>query len=320
MNKLIDDYEEEFLPYNGIRTFFNFEYGNDLNGKDVAFLGIPFDTGTKYCSGGRFGPKILRNYPCYGQGYNMNMKVSTRELKGIDMGDLKIINGYMTETYNRIEKAIFKIIRVGVIPIIVGGDKTICYATLAAYKKQYGTVAMIKFGADIDEQIDYEHKENLLFRAVEQKMVDPNKVIQIGVRNNRAKNECYSYRVGGITTLSMDETRLIEEGVQYLDFIIKEIKKVVGNTPCLVSFDLGFLEPAFAPAVASPQIGGLSSWETIYILENALIGLNIKGFDVVNIIPKDDSNELTAQVAGSVLSIYLSVIAKNKSKQESCYF
>ena len=299
------------------RTFMRIPESRDLDNIDFAIVGIPFDTGSSYRSGSRFGPAAIRSISAMIKPNNAILEVNVLdELKGIDYGDLSIIPGYILKTYENIEEEMKPIIDAGVIPIGLGGDHSITLAELRAVAKKHGAVSLIHFDSHLDTvDLVFGEKYNhgtMFRRAVEEGIVDPNTSIQIGMRGSLYDPDDFKttdelgYKI--IPAHKMREIGINE--------VIKQINERVGDRPVFLTFDIDFLDPAYAPGTGTPEIGGFTSWETLTIIRG-LKDLNFVGFDVVEVLPALDPTEITAYTAANLVFEYISMLAlKKKSTKE----
>ena len=142
---------QEIPRYSGIRTFGRLPHVQDLDGVDVAVVGIPFDSATTFAAGTRFGPASVREYSLMLKTYNPALDVQVYDhLSVVDYGDLATVPGYIDDSFNRITSGIRTILDAGVIPVAIGGDHSITLPQLRAFHQVYGPIALLQFDAHPD--------------------------------------------------------------------------------------------------------------------------------------------------------------------------
>ena len=296
-------------------TFMRMQRMTDLEGLDFAVVGVPFDTASSYRTGSRFGPSAIRNISSLIKPNNVNLQVNVLEsLKGADCGDVNVVPGWIHETFENIENELKPILDADVIPIILGGDHSISLANLRAIAKKHGPVAMVHFDshADINDKVfGMPHNHGTPFRrAHEEGLIDPDHVIQIGMRGSLYDPD--EHRVAeeelGFRLIAAHKVR--EMGIEGL---IKEIKDRVGDKKVFLTFDIDFVDPAYCPGTGTPEVGGFTTLETLTILRE-LKDLNFVGCDIVEVAPQYDPSEMTAFMAANVAFEFISMLAAKKNK------
>ena len=301
-----------------VRTFWRLPYMKEIpTGIDFAIVGIPFDTGASYRIGARFGPEAIRSQSLILRIHNPALDISPFEYcSGIDYGDIKVIPGFIEHSYEAIEKEYFSIIDKGVIPIALGGDHSITLAELRAIAKKHGPVALVQFDSHTDTDPDYYgHKYNHgtpFIRAVEEGLLLVEHSIQIGIRGSTySKDEIEKARRLGFEVVTAEE--MFKLGI---DKVAQMIQERVGEAKVFVTFDIDFVDPAYAPGTGTPEVGGPSSRETLELVRKGLKGLNFVGFDLVEVYPQYDPGFITALLAAHLVFEFISLIALNKRKAE----
>ena len=299
-----------------VRTFWRLPYMKEIPaGIDFAIVGIPFDTGASYRIGARFGPEAIRSQSLILRTHNPALDISPFEYcSGIDYGDIKVIPGFIEHSYEAIEKEYFSIIDKGVIPIALGGDHSITLAELRAIAKKHGPVALVQFDSHTDTDPDYYgHKYNHgtpFIRAVEEGLLLVEHSIQIGIRGSTySKDEIEKARRLGFEVVTAEE--MFKLGI---DKVAQMIQERVGEAKVFVTFDIDFVDPAYAPGTGTPEVGGPSSRETLELVRKGLKGLNFVGFDLVEVYPQYDPGFITALLAAHLVFEFISLIALNKRK------
>lgn len=301
----------------GPRTFMRLPYENTLENVDFLIMGVPFDTAASNRTGQRYGPQSIRDFSVLLRPYNPDQDINIFDYcSGIDYGDVDVIPGNVLKTYDQITEKLAPILDKGIIPIMMGGDHSITLGHLRAFAKKYGPVSLVHFDSHSDTWEDYFGEKYVhgtpFRRAVEEGLVDSQKSIQVGMRGPLyGPEDIQDARDLGYQVIPMREAR--ELG---MDNVIDNIHKRVGDNPVFVSFDIDFLDPAYAPGTGTPEVGGPTSFEALEYVRK-LDGLNIKGFDLVEVLPTYDSNEITAVAASSVIFEMVTLIALAKRRSEN---
>ena len=288
---------------------------NEVEDPDFVIFGVPFDTASSYRSGARFGPSAIRSISAMMKPNNVIMGVNIlEELKGADYGDVNVTPGYILPTYEAIVNELQPIVDAGIVPIGLGGDHSITLALMRAVAKKHGPLAMVHFDshADINDEVfgqKYNHGTPFR-RSLEEGIVDPTKSIQVGMRGSlydpnehRIAEEELGYKL-------IPAHKMVDMG---FDAVIEEIKARVGNHPVFLTFDIDFVDPAYAPGTGTPEVGGFTSRETLYMLRK-LKDLNFVAFDVVEVAPAYDHGEITSYMAANICFEYISMLALKKKE------
>ncbi len=295
--------------FSGVRTFMRLPNAPDLENSDAAIVGAPFDTATTFRVGARFGPEGIRSVSHLLRPYNPSQDVSIFEhLSVIDYGDVPVVPGYIEQSYRKIAEGLEPIHRAGVIPIVLGGDHSIALPELRAAAAVHGALALVQFDSHPDTWDAYfgeKHTHGTPFRrAVEEGLLLPERSIQVGMRGSIFDSGDWNdARELGFELISTDEIR--ELGIEET---IARIRERVGDAKVFVSFDVDFVDPAFAPGTGTPEIGGFTSREAQEFVR-ALAGINTVGFDVVEVYPQYDPAQITTLLAANVAHEFLSLTA-----------
>lgn len=293
-------------------TFMRMPKLDSAEGLDFAIAGAPFDTASSFRSGSRFGPNAIRNISAMMKPNNVILQVNIMDsLKGGDLGDFNITPGYIHPTYDAIEEGVANILKYDAVPIVLGGDHSITLAELRAVAKKYGKVALVHFDSHsdlCDEVFGQRYNHGTPFRrALEEGLIDPAHSIQIGMRGSLYDpNEHKMAAELGMELIPAHKVR--EMGFEKL---IEEIKNRVGDTPCFLTFDIDFIDPAYAPGTGTPEVGGFTSHEGLTLVRS-IKDLNFVGFDIVEVLPAYDTGEITAYLAANIVFEYLSILAAKK--------
>jgi agmatinase len=301
--------------FSGVRTFMRLPNVRDLDNSDAAIVGAPFDTATTFRVGARFGPEGIRSVSHLLRPYNPSQDVSIfDQLSVIDYGDVSVVPGYIEESFRRIAEGLEPIHRAGVVPIVLGGDHSIALPELRAAAAVHGALALVQFDAHPDTWESYfgqKHTHGTPFRrAVEEGLVKPERSMQVGMRGSLYDSDDWNAaRELGFELISTDEVR--EIGISET---IVRIRERVGDTKAYVSFDVDFVDPAFAPGTGTPEVGGFTSREA-QVLVRGLGNIDIVGCDVVEVYPAYDPAQITAFLAANVAYELLSLIAVRRREE-----
>ncbi len=298
----------------GIRTFMRLEHIQTTDNVDFVIVGVPFDTAVSNRTGARYGPQHIRNSSVLLRPFNPDQNINIFDYcSGVDYGDIDVIPGNIHRTYDNMVKGLAPILEKSIIPIILGGDHSISLGNLRAFAKQYGPVALVHFDSHSDTWDNYYGEKYMhgtpFRRAVEEGLLDVNHSIQVGMRGPLYGPECIEdARHLGFEVIPMKEIRKIG----YSE-VLNRIHKRVAGRPVFVSFDIDFLDPAYAPGTGTPEVGGPTSADALDLVRG-LDGLDILGFDLVEVLPAYDSGEITAAAASAVAFEMISLVALKKRK------
>jgi agmatinase len=298
--------------FSGVRTFMRLPNVQDLENADAAIVGAPFDTGTTFRVGARFGPEGIRSASHLLRPYNPSLDVIIFDhLSVIDYGDVPVVPGYIEESYRRIKEGLEPIHRAGVIPIVLGGDHSIALPELRAAAAVHGPLALVQFDSHPDTWDAYfgeKHTHGTPFRrAVEEGLLRPECSIQVGMRGSiYDAGDWDDARELGFDLVPTDAIRKLG-----IDETLARIRERVGDAKVYVSFDVDFVDPAFAPGTGTPEIGGFTSREAQEFVRG-LAGMDVVGCDVVEVYPAYDPAQITALLAANVAHEFLSLIAARR--------
>jgi agmatinase len=282
----------------------------DLAGVDAVVYGIPFDTATSYRTGPRFGPEAIRSASALIRPYNPGLGVNVVDaLSLVDYGDVPVSPGDTERTYAQIEEALAPIVDAGIFPVALGGDHSITLAELRALARRYGPLSLVQLDSHGDTWEQYFGQRffhgTTFKRAVEEGVIDPATSVQAGMRGSLYGAEDIDVaKEMGFTVLTTDELRDLGP-VAYG----KLVHDTVGARPVFMSFDIDFLDPAFAPGTGTPEVGGFSTAEALSFVR-ALRGVKLAGCDVVEVSPPYDGPGMqTALAAANIAYDLLSLRA-----------
>lgn len=301
--------------FSGIKTFMRLPYIKATDEVDIAIVGIPFDTGASFRVGARFGPEAIRSVSSLLRHHNEVLDVSIFEHCSIvDYGDLPVNPGYIEDSYKMIEDGLLPIIESGVIPILLGGDHSVTLPELRAIAKKHGPVALIHYDSHSDtgdKRFGRKYTHGTPFRrAIEEELILVDHSIQVGMRGSIYSRDS----LNNARKLGFELITSLEAQKQGINALIRRIMERTGNQKTFVSFDIDFVDPAFAPGTGTPEVGGFTSREALQIVRG-LKGLNLVGFDLVEVLPQYDWSQITALLAANIVYEFISLIALKKKKE-----
>jgi agmatinase len=283
----------------------------DGSAPEVIVAGVPFDLGTTNRSGARFGPSAIRDASLMlVDGDHPESGINpTRSLNAVDMGDLDIVNGYMEETLDLIEKQVRDID--GHL-VTMGGDHTITLPILRAQAERHGKgISLVHFDAHVDTWKDnfgapVGHGTPFHY-ASDEGLIDPKRSIQIGIRSP-TDTDIMSYTTDelGFTVISAEQVHL--DGVMST---IDAIRDTVGDNIAYLTFDIDGIDPSQAPGTGTPEVGGLFTWQALAILKR-LGNINWIGMDMVEVAPAYDHAQITSFAAATIMWTYMCLLAQKK--------
>jgi guanidinopropionase len=287
--------------YTGIASFFRAPASLQLTDVDIGLIGVPFDGGVTNRSGARHGPRAVRDQSTLLRRMNSATRVMPFAAARVrDLGDCWIEQPYEIQgALKEIETFYRSVTTSGIVPLSVGGDHAISLPILRAVAAQ-GPVGMVHIDAHCDTGDDYMgsrfHHGAPFRRAVEEGLLDPRRVIQIGIRGTTNDPDMWGFsQRSGMRVLAMDE--FDDKGWR---FAAEEARRVVGDGPTYLTFDIDSLDPSHAPGTGTPEAGGLTALQALRLLRE-LRGIDFVGGDLVEVSPPFDVGSLTAFNGASVL-------------------
>ena len=311
----------------GINTFMKAPYCEDIRkvgAYEAAFVGIPFDTGTTYRPGTRFGPQAVRRISAVYDGYSVDAGVDIfEELDFCDAGDVFVIPGNIEKTFDQVSKAVSHVYTSGVFPILCGGDHSLGYPNVRGIAPHIdGNVGIIHFDRHIDMQdMDMDERmhttpwywtsnahEDVEFHATHHDhshMHDvglancpPKNLVQIGIGGwygSRPGSEVARERGSSVMTMKDVEELGIQKAAEMaLELAWKGAKAVY------LSFDIDSIDPGFAPGTGTPEPGGFMPREALEMVR-LIAREGLCGMEVVEVSPPYDVNDNTSQLACRVM-------------------
>jgi len=285
-------------------------YVTNLNNLDIALVGVPYDGAVEARSGARHGPRQIRDMSSMMRAIHHITRINPYELCRIaDVGDIhfnqifdvEASHADITGFYERLHNS-------GIVPLSAGGDHSITLPIMRAIAADH-PVGMVHIDAHTDccdEEMNSKYSHGTPFRrAVEEGILDPKRTIQIGIRGAANSDECWEFGPEhGIRIVYIEEFNKL--GVEK---VIDEVRRVVGEGPTYVSFDIDSIDPSFAPGTGTPEIGGLTTIEAQGLIRG-LRGLNVVGADVVEVSPPFDSSGNTSLIAATIMYEILCILAE----------
>lgn len=303
--------DPQALPrYTGIASFFRTPYSQDLRTTDIGLIGVPFDGGVTNRSGARHGPRAVREQSTLLRRINAATGIAPFAIARVrDLGDCWLEQPYELQVaLGEIAGFYRSVVAGGVVPVSVGGDHSVSLPILRALAAG-GPVGMVHIDAHCDTGDDYMgsrfHHGAPFRRAVEEGLLDPKRVIQIGIRGTTNDPELWGFsQSAGMRVLAMDEFH--DMGWRYA---VAEARRVAGNGPTYLTFDIDSLDPAQAPGTGTPEAGGITAIEALRLLRG-LRGLDFIGGDLVEVAPAFDVGGITAFNGASILFEILCLVTE----------
>ena len=294
------------LPrFAGVPTFMRLPHVSLDNPKisdvDIGIIGVPWDSGTTNRPGPRHGPRQLRDASTMIRAQHPVSGIRPYEkLNCADLGDVSINPADIEDSMNRITSFYKTVIEKGIKPLTAGGDHLTSLPVLRAIAER-GPLGMIHFDSHTD--LFHSYFDGTMFthgtpfrRAVEENLLDPKRVIQIGIRGTQYDREDLDFADSvGIRVIKIEE--FFDRGIED---VMTEARAIVGEKETYISYDIDFIDPAFAPGTGTPEVGGPNSYEALKVVRE-LTGVKIIGADMVEVSPPFDPSSNTAFLGVSVM-------------------
>jgi agmatinase len=299
----------------GINTFIKAPYCENIRdvGKyDVAVVGAPFDMGTTYRAGCRFGPQAVRRISALYDSYNADMGVDLyEELNLCDAGDIFVIPSNIEKSFDQIDMAVAFIHEQGAFPVVIGGDHSIGYPDVRAIAPHIeGKVGIIHLDRHIDMQerdMDERMHTTPWFHASNIPNAPPANLVQMGIGGwygSRPGMKVAREKGSTVITISDVEELGIERAVEIaLECAWKDAEAV------FLSFDIDSIDSGFVPGTGSPEPGGLLPREALKALR-MVAREGICGMEVVEIAPPYDVSDMTAQLGARAIMDVLGTLVE----------
>ncbi len=300
--------------FGGIRTFARQPHTDHPERADVAVVGVPFDRGTSFRPGARFGPEAIRSASVLLRPYDPAIGIDVlTALDIVDAGDVAPMPGPTERAIEQIAEGLARLVDSGAVTLALGGDHTIALAELRVLAARHGPPALVLLDAHADTWDAYGEERYFhgtpFRRAVEEGVVDPGRSVIAGMRGS-----LYSEGdLAGAQELGFDLIRGSELRALGPDRYAERVRERVGGGPAFLSFDVDFVDPGFAPATGTPEPGGPSSAEALELVRS-LTGIRFIGFDVVEVSPPyDPPGQPTALLAANVAYAMLGLVARSRT-------
>ena len=277
---------------------------------EIGLIGVPWDGGTTNRPGARHGPRQLRDLSTMIRAVHPVSRTAPFRLANCaDLGDVAPNPADLGDTLARVTDFYTRVREAGIVPMTAGGDHLVSLPVLRALAAD-GPLGMIHFDAHTDLFKDYFGGYRLTHgtpfrRACEEGLLDPKRVVQIGIRGTMYDGEDIEFgRSEGVRIVEIEE--LMDRGPEE---VMQEAREIVGDRPTYVSFDIDFIDPAFAPGTGTPEIGGPTTFQAQQLVRY-LPGLDIVGADLVEVSPPFDPSGNTAWVGVSIMFELICALAE----------
>jgi agmatinase len=301
--------------YTGIRTFARCPHIGDVEGVDVAIVGVPFDTATSYRAGARFGPEAIRAGSMLLRPYHPALGVDVfATLSVVDWGDLEVTPGNAGRTLGQIAAGLAPLLAAGVTPLVLGGDHLVALGELRAHAEAHGPLALVLLDAHADTWDSYYGERyfhgTVFRRAAEEGLLRPEASVIAGVRGPLyAAGDLEAPGELGFELIDCEELRRMDP-VEFAN----RVRHRVGETPLFLGFDIDVIDPAFAPATGTPEVAGLLPHEALALVRS-LAGMRFAGFDLVEVSPPyDGAAQTTAMLAANIAYEFLALAAVSRTR------
>jgi agmatinase len=286
--------------YAQLATFMRLRHEADPAGHDVVVVGAPYDGGTSYRPGARFAPRSIRHESCLIHGTGIDRGPNVFDLIDVvDAGDIDLSPFSMDLAMETATAALGRLLERNGAFLMLGGDHSLSLAALRAVHAKHGRAAVLHLDAHSDTNPPvyggtYHHGTPFRW-AIEEGLVDPERMVQVGIRGHNPKPDSLDYARGHgvqiITTAELAAAPLSET--------VERIRRTAQGLPLYVSVDIDVVDPAFAPGTGTPAPGGLTSRELLTLL--GVVGeLQPVGFDVVEVSPTYDPSGITSLLAAEI--------------------
>ena len=305
-------YDPKLAPrYTDIATFMRCPLVRDATGIEIALAGIPFDGGLTNRTGARHGPREIRNQSSLMRSIHHVTKVDPYALCTIaDVGDVPFTDVFHLEpAIAEIADFFGRLHAAGAVPLSAGGDHSVTFPVLQAIAAER-PLGLVHIDAHTDTW-DYflgskYHHGSPFRRATEDGLIDPKRTIQIGIRGAQNTSEGWDYSLDhGMRVVFIEEFETL--GV---DGVIAEARRVIGDGPAYISFDVDGLDPVYTPGTGTPEAGGITTREAQALLRG-LRGMDLYGGDVVEVAPPLDPTGNTALVGATIMYEILCLLAES---------
>ncbi len=292
----------EMPRFAGHASMFRLPTQDTAAGLDVAIVGVPLDIGTSNRNGTRYGPRQIRSESVLVRPYGMATGAAPFDsFQVADTGDVALNPYSLEKCIGIIEAHYDELLTHAVIPVSLGGDHTIALPILRALARKHGPLGLVHVDAhaDVNDEMFGERITHgtIFRRAIEEGVVDPKRMVQIGLRATGYAAEDFDWaRQQGVLVVEAEAC-----WYKSLDPLMDEVRERLGpDGPSYLSFDIDGLDPSVAPGTGTPEPGGLSGSQGLEIIRGCR-GLNLIGCDLVEVSPPYDSTGNTALLAANLV-------------------
>ncbi|MGP5257387.1 agmatinase [Arthrobacter sp. MYb211] len=303
----------EVPRYAGLGTFARLPQLGSVPDYDVAIVGVPFDGGTSFRPGARFGPSNVREASrLLRPGFHPELQTTAvQSAQFVDAGDLSCTPYDNALAVQQIQEQATRLVAKDKTVIAIGGDHTIALPMIRATAAVHGPVALLHFDAHLDTWDTYFGEEithgTMFRRAFEEGLLVEERSMHVGIRGPvYDKDDFIRDHEFGFQII-----RCSDIDTMGIPAVVQRIKDRIGNTPVYLSIDIDVLDPAYAPGTGTPEMGGMHSREILQTLRG-LGTLNIVGADVVEVAPAYDHADITSLAAATLVFEMMSLLTANK--------
>ena len=288
--------------YAGIPSFMRQPVRRDLAGVDVAVVGVPYDGGANTLHAGtRLGPRAIRESSLLIAGFHLGYRFNPLQyLRVVDYGDLAVELTSIEKNIELVAEQASQIAGSGATLLTLGGDHSITYPLLMAHAQAHGPLAVIQFDAHTDTEEGHHNHGTPFVDAIRAGVLDASAYLQVGIRGGWYPQDPIAEAESlGAKVLTIDHC--FEMG---MPAIIHWIRQKVGDRAVYLSLDIDAVDPAYAPGTGAPEIGGFTSYQILQLVRG-LKGLNIVGYDLVEVNPQLDPASITSLLGASLAYEFL---------------
>jgi len=305
--------------FGGIATFMRLPHIplEEAQNIDIGLVGVPWDGGTTNRPGPRHAPRQMRDQSSMVRRMHQTFHINPYELANCaDLGDCPVNPANVDDGLKRVETYFKTLVGKGIRPLSAGGDY-LCSLPILRAVGEKRPVGMIHFDAHTDLYDGYfggfRYTHGTPFRrAIEDGVLDPKRMVQIGLRGSMYDLDDFEYgEKMGVRLVRIEEA--MEKGPAK---IMEEARRIVGDEPIYVSFDIDMLDPVYAPGTGTPEVGGFTTFQAQQMLRG-LRGLNIMGADVVEVSPPFDPSGLTAYAGVMMMFELLCSMAEDVAQRRA---
>jgi len=280
----------------------------------MGLVGVPWDGGTTNRPGPRHGPRQLRDYSTMIRAMNPVTGINPFALQNwADLGDVPPNPVDIQDSLARVTSFYSALCAQGIIPMTAGGDHLISLPILRALSDD-GPLGLIQFDSHTDLFDSYFDGQKFTHgtpfrREVEDGLVDPNRFVQVGIRGTAYNIEDIEWgEAQGIRIIRIEE--FFERGIKD---VMAEVREIVGTAPTYCTYDIDFVDPAYAPGTGTPEVGGPNSFQAQQVIRE-LQGVNLIGADLVEVSPPFDPAGNTAWLGVSLMFELMCILSAGAAR------